>query len=342
MFVLICFLVRQIFKPSYQTGRLVCVCGMHSRGAADHGNSQCIFARSSSSLGRVPKQVLPGWWIQVPSIFLQHSFSRLWGWYIVSFSLFLPLYLSPLTQFLSLLLENQDSFCKVQSIKVPNLSPLNLCRFAFETGFCQISTYVDFPRILSPDLLLRAVFVCQISQCGFTKNQSSADFLLRVVFVCQISHAGFTKNPPPLKACFVVNWWETEFRILFSFAIIDLQASYICPYFILHAPCQLHGRSCMDCMLLREKNLELLQRICAFEREPRAPWIVLLTGTLELHESGTWALWIVLELHGMCLSSMDCSFDRNLSSMGCTWAPWIVLELHGLCFSAARFWDRTA
>lgn len=190
MFVLICFLVRQIFKPSYQTGRLVCVCGMHSWGAADHGNSQCIFARSSSSLGRVPKQVLPGWWIQVPSIFLQHSLSRLWGRYIVSFSLYLSRYLSPLTQFLSLLLENQDSFCKVQSIKVPNLSPLNLCRFAFETGFCQISTYVDFPRISSPDLLLRVVFVCQISQCGFTKNRSSADFLLRGIclsdFTCRV------------------------------------------------------------------------------------------------------------------------------------------------------------
>jgi hypothetical protein len=124
---------------------------------------------------------------------------------IHSFLLSLSLYICPLTQFLSLLLENQDSFCKVQSIKVPNLSPLNLCRFAFETGFCQISTYVDFPRISSPDLLLRVVFVCQISQCVFTKNQSSADFLLRVVFVCQISRAGFTKNPPPPKACFVVN-----------------------------------------------------------------------------------------------------------------------------------------
>lgn len=179
-----------IFKPSYQTGRLVCVCGMHSWGAADHGNSQCIFARSSSSLGRVPKQVLPGWWIQVPSIFLQHSLSRLWGRYIVSFSLYLSRYLSPLTQFLSLLLENQDSFCKVQSIKVPNLSPLNLCSFAFETGFCQISTYVEFSRISSPDLLLRVVFVCQISQCGFTKNWSSADFLLRGIclsdFTCRV------------------------------------------------------------------------------------------------------------------------------------------------------------
>ncbi len=109
---------------------------------------------------------------------------------IHSFLLYLSQYLSPFTQFLSLLLENQDSFCKVQSIKVPNLSPLNLCRFAFETGFCQISTYVDFPRISSPDLLLRVVFVCQISQCGFTKNRSSADFLLRGIclsdFTCRV------------------------------------------------------------------------------------------------------------------------------------------------------------
>lgn len=78
-------------------------------------------------------------------------------------------------------------------------------------------------------------------------------------------------------------------------------------------------------MLLREKNLELLQRICAFEREPSAPWIVLLTGTLELHESGTWGLWIVLELHGLQFWQKVEFHGLYLSSMDCTWASWIVL-----------------
>jgi len=183
MFVLICFLVRQIFKPSYQTGRLVCVCGMHSWGAPDHGNSQCIFACSSSSLGRVPKQVLPGWWIQVPSIFLQHSLSRLWGRYIVSFSLYLSRYLSPLTQFLSLLLENQDSFCKVQSIKVPNLSPLNLCRFAFESGIC-LSDFTMW--VYQESILCRFSFEGGICLSDFTCTVHQEPTTTESLFCCQL------------------------------------------------------------------------------------------------------------------------------------------------------------